>query len=192
MQETTAAPNSNVFITLAETVSQTVPANRLVQYKLAHHPTGDPRYWAIVDFNQPSTEKRFYLFDTKSETITPYFVAHGHGNGDAIREENLLYAKVFSNEIGSNCSSLGIYSCLAPIVSTHHGNALQIDGLESTNSNAKARSVILHKADYVSETFIAENGRLGRSEGCFAVENSVVDTLVAELKNGSYIIAWKS
>ena len=183
---------ADVFQRLAETVNQSVPAQRLAAYKLANHPNSNPRYWAIVDFNQPSTEKRFYLFDTKAETVTPHFVAHGHGNGDAIREENYLYAKVFSNERGSNCSSLGIYKCLSPVVSAHHGNALQIDGLESTNSNAKARSVILHKADYVSEAYKQTHHRIACSEGCFAVENSVVDTLVAELKNGSYIIAWKN
>ena len=190
MPQTTAALNSDVFIKLAETVNQSVPANRLVQYKLANHPNGNPRYWAIVDFNQPSTDKRFYLFDTKAETVTPYFVAHGHGNGEA-DTQNQLYAKVFSNEKGSNCSSLGIYKCLAPYVG-HHGNSLQIEGLETTDSNAKTRRVVLHKADYVSAEYLQTHDYLGRSEGCFVVENSVVENLVNELKNGSYIIAWKN
>jgi hypothetical protein len=68
---------------------------------------------------------------------------------------------------------------------------LQINGLEATNSNAKARLVILHKADYVSQTVINEQDYLGHSEGCFAVEKSVADTLVSQLENGSYIIVWK-
>ncbi len=191
MAETNAERNDS-FLKMADEINQSVPANRLAAYKNAHNPQGNPRYWAIVDFNQPSTEKRFYLFDTKSETVTQYYVAHGHGNGDAIRAENRLYAKVFSNEKESNCSSLGIYSCSSPIDSPHHGNALQIKGLEATNSKAEARSIILHRAEYVSDAYKNQHGYMGCSKGCFAVENSVIDTLVAELKNGSYIIAWKS
>jgi hypothetical protein len=183
---------SDVFLRLAEEAGQSVPAQRLIDYKLANHPAGNPRYWAIVDFNQPSTDERFYLFDTKEEKTTRYLVAHGHGNGDATDAQNRLYANVFSNVKGSNCSSLGIYKCLAPIESKHHGNALQIDGLENTNSNAKARSVILHKADYVSAKYLETHNYLGRSEGCFAVENSAVDTLISQLEKGSFIIAWKN
>jgi hypothetical protein len=50
----------------------------------------------------------------------------------------------------------------------------------------------MHTADYVSESFIRQTGRLGRSEGCFAVERSVGDTLIKELEKGAYIIATKN
>jgi hypothetical protein len=50
----------------------------------------------------------------------------------------------------------------------------------------------MHTADYVSDSFIRQTGRIGRSEGCFAVEKSVGDTLINELKNGAYIIASKN
>jgi len=68
---------------------------------------------------------------------------------------------------------------------------LRLQGLEPTNSNAYERAVVLHRADYVSEDFIRQTGRIGRSDGCFAVEQSAADALIDKLKNGAYIIAWK-
>ena len=178
---------ADVFQRLAETVNQSVPAQRLAAYKLANHPQGNPRYWAIVDFNQPSTEKRFYLFDTKSETVTQYYVAHGKGSD----VDHNGMAESFSNIRGSNQSSLGIYRCDKPYQG-NHGLSMLLDGLEETNSKARERSIVFHRADYVSDEYIRQNGRIGRSEGCFVVENAVCETLISQLENGSYLIAWKS
>lgn len=179
--------NSDTFLELADTVNQSVPAQRLVEYKLQNSPSGNPSYWAIVDFNQPSTKKRFYLFDTKEKKIVQYYVAHGKGSEGTTDD---AMADVFSNISGSNCSSLGIYRCDKPYQGGH-GLSLLLDGLEDTNSNARARKIVLHNAIYVSDAHIAAHGRIGRSEGCFVVEKSVSETLINELKNGSYLIAWK-
>jgi hypothetical protein len=44
--------------------------------------------------------------------------------------------------------------------------SLKLDGLEKRNdNNARARGV-MHAADYVSNSFIRNNNRLGRSQGC--------------------------
>ena len=99
-------------------------------------------------------------------------------------------AERFSNQNKSNSSSLGIYRTLNEY-NGQHGRSLRLEGLEPTNSNALARAVVMHTADYVSESFIRQTGRLGRSEGCFAVEKAVGDTIINELKNGAYIIASK-
>ena len=179
--------NMDTFLNLAATVGQGLPAARLVEYKKQHNPGGNPRYWAIVDFNRPSTEKRFYVFDTKDGLVERYYVAHGRGSDP---DHNAM-ADIFSNEPHSNCSSLGIYKCRETYHGTH-GLALRLDGREPTNSKARARDIVLHKADYVSEEFIGLHQKLGRSRGCFAVENGVRDRLVDHLKNGSFLIAWKS
>jgi L,D-transpeptidase catalytic domain len=185
--EVPAMRSMNVLLKLAETVGQSIPAKRLIEYKLRADPSTNERYWAIVDFNQPSTNKRFYLFDTEQNKVDTYYVAHGRGSGDA-RDER--FATVFSNGPGSNGSSLGIYRALDEYIG-NHGRSMRLEGLEPTNSNALARAIVLHKADYVSEDFIRKTGRLGRSEGCFAVESTVGDTLIDKLENGGYIIAWK-
>lgn len=185
---TAAAPDTagNTFLQLATAVGQKEPAEELIKYKNAHNPNGNPRYWAIADFNQHSKNKRFYLFDTRDNETVRYFVAHGKGSDP----DNNGIADIFSNVPNSKCSSLGIYRC-SETYSGKHGFSLKLDGLENTNSNARDRAVVLHKADYVSDSFIAANGHIGRSDGCFVVEDSVSETVINQLKNGSFIIAWK-
>jgi hypothetical protein len=179
--------STDIFLKLADSVGQGIPAKRLVEYKLKNDPTGKARYWAVVDFNQNSTRKRFYIFDTQENTVESYYVAHGKGSEGAMDDG---MAEVFSNEEGSSSSSLGIYRTLDEYVGGH-GRSLRLQGLEPTNSNAYERAVVLHRADYVSEDFIRQTGRIGRSDGCLAVEQSAADTLIDKLKNGAYIIAWK-
>jgi hypothetical protein len=185
---TNSAPKSadQIFLDLAASVGQSAPAKRLIDYKLKTDPASQERYWAIVDFSQPSTSKRLYVFDTVAKKVDSYLVAHGRGSEGA----NNIPA-IFSNQNGSNSSSLGIYRTLGEY-NGHHGRSLRLEGLESSNSNVLARGVVMHTADYVSESFIRQTGRIGRSEGCFAVERSVGDTLINELKNGAYIIAAKN
>lgn len=61
--------NSDIFLKLAKTVDQSMPAKRLVNYKHEHNPDGNPRYWAIVDFGQHSKQKRLYVFDTEANKV---------------------------------------------------------------------------------------------------------------------------
>jgi hypothetical protein len=184
-----AAPISDnaVFLELAKTVGQARAAERLIDYKRKVDPASQPRYLAIVDFSQRSTSKRLYVFDTVEKKVDAYYVAHGRGS-EGPSDDGI--AENFSNVDGSFSSSLGVYRTLDDY-NGHHGHSLRLQGLEPTNSNALDRAVVLHTADYVSENFIKQTGRLGRSEGCFAVERSVGDLLINELKNGAYIIAWK-
>jgi len=183
----TARKKTDILLSLAETVGETAAATRLVEYTQQNDPSATERYWAIVDFSKPSTSKRLYVFDTATGRVDTYYVAHGRGsegsNDDGIADK-------FSNAPHSNSSSLGVYRALNEYVG-NHGRSMRLEGLEQTNNNALSRAVVMHKADYVSENFIRSTGRLGRSEGCFAVEPSVINSLVDELKNGAYIIAWK-
>jgi len=183
----TSPRGTDVLLSLAQTVGESEPAKRLVSYALQNDPVGTHRYWAIVDFDQPSTNKRLYVFDTVARRIDTYYVAHGRGSEG--RSDDGM-AEVFSNLPSSNSSSLGIYKALDEYVG-NHGRSMRLEGLESTNSNALSRAVVLHKAAYATENFIRSTGRLGRSEGCFAVDPAVSDTLINELEKGAYIIAWK-
>ncbi|NME66690.1 murein L,D-transpeptidase catalytic domain family protein [Flammeovirga aprica] len=121
------------------------------------------RVLSILDFNQPSTSKRFYIIDvTTGKLLLKTYVSHGRNSG-------LLYAERFSNIVNSKQSSLGIYKTSE----TYHGKyglSLKLDGLEKNiNDNARKRAVVLHPAKYVSEHFIDQNGYIGRSFGCPAV-----------------------
>lgn len=179
--------NSDTFLKLADTVNQSVPAKRVLEYRLENKLHDNPRYWAIVDFGQHSKQKRLYVFDTEFDTVTQYYVAHGKGSDP---DRNGM-ADTFSNAAGSLQSSLGIYKC-SENYNGLHGLSMRLDGLEETNSKARARNIVFHRAGYVSDKFISDNGKIGRSNGCFVVEDSVCDTLIRQLENGSYLIAWQS
>lgn len=186
--ETPAPTAGDVFLELAATAGQTAPAKRLIDYKLKFDPSSRPRYWAVVDFDQPSTSKRLYVFDTVEKNVNTYYVSHGRGS-EGVADDGM--AETFSNQEGSFKSSLGIYRTLNAYTG-QHGRSLRLEGLEATNSNALTRAIVMHTADYVSESVIRRTGRLGRSQGCFAVEKSVGNALIDQLKNGAYIVASRS
>lgn len=137
---------------------------------------------AIADMTQPSNAKRFYIIDLdRKELLMRTYVAHGQGSGE-------LMATAFSNREGSHQTSLGLYRVGAEIVSPKHGAALLLHGLEKgLNCQAEAREVIMHGADYVSDAFIKEHGRLGRSWGCPAVSREDMPRMLELLANGSLL-----
>lgn len=140
------------------------------------------RTLAIADLSQPSTARRLYIIDFETKRLVlRTLVAHGQGSGG-------LMAERFGNEEGSHQTSLGLYRVGTEIVSPKHGPALLLDGLDiGTNDQARAREVIIHGADYVSDKFIAENGRLGRSWGCPAVPRDDIAQVVELLADGSLL-----
>lgn len=140
----------------------------------------------VVDFDLPSTEKRLWVLDLSAHKVLYHtLVAHGHNSG-----EN--EASSFSNTNESNMSSLGFY------VTGHeyegkHGHSLRLNGLdEGFNTNALSRSVVMHGADYVSEAFIKQNGRLGRSLGCPALPLDSYAQIIDAVKGGSCLFLNKS
>ena len=64
-------------------------------------------------------------------------------------------------------------------------------GLERRfNGNALDRGIVIHGADYVSEDFIRKNKRLGRSLGCPAVSQEVIDEISDVISDGSLIFSY--
>lgn len=126
----------------------------------------------VVDFSLPSTEKRLWVLDLAAKQVKFHtLVAHGHNSG-----ENM--ATNFSNENESNMSSLGFYVTQGEYQGKH-GRSLKLKGLdEGYNTNALSRSVVMHGADYVSEDFIRQYGRLGRSLGCPALPMDQKDAII--------------
>jgi hypothetical protein len=140
------------------------------------------RTLAIADLTQPSTAQRLFVIDLQSKKLVlRSWVAHGQGSGG-------LMAERFSNREGSHQTSLGLYRVGQEIVSPKHGPALLLDGLDiGKNDQARAREVIIHGADYVSEQFIAQNGRLGRSWGCPAVPREEMAQVIKLLADGGLL-----
>lgn len=133
----------------------------------------------VVDFSLSSNKKRLWVIDLASNTILfQSLVAHGRNTGDE-------FAKAFSNRAESNQSSLGFYSTGETYIGKH-GFSLKLDGLEKgVNHNARARAVVIHGADYVSEKFIRNHNRLGRSQGCPALPNALSKDIINVIKDKS-------
>jgi L,D-transpeptidase catalytic domain len=137
---------------------------------------------AIADFSKPSHEQRFYIIDlTNKEIVLQTWVAHGIRSG-----EN--YVTKFSNKVSSHMSSKGFFMIEESFESPKHGTSLSLNGLEKgINDKAREREIIMHAADYVSENFIEENGRCGRSYGCPALSKEDMQKALLLLKPGSLL-----
>lgn len=140
---------------------------------------GNPRYVTIIDFSQPMSHHRLYLFDLKHGTVERHATSHGK-NSD---RDNDGFATEFSNTPDSLQSSLGFYLTLATYNGSH-GYSLRLRGLEKTNDKAEERAIVMHPADYVSD---AKN-YAGRSWGCPAVDPKISKKLIDRVKNGSLIL----
>lgn len=147
------------------------------------HPDQFPnkRYVSIVDYSQHCSKLRFYTVDMTTGAVERHAVAHGK-NSDP---ENDGYATSFSNINGSEQSSLGFIQT-GEIYSGTHPHEMRLNGLSTSNSNIRARSVVCHPCDYVIDG-AAHNGR---SWGCLAVMNSIEVGLTEKLKNGSLIFCY--
>ncbi len=140
----------------------------------------------IADFAQPSARPRFHLLDLASGHVETLLVAHGRGSDP----EHSGWLQRFSNVDGSYASSAGAYVSRDVYIGKH-GRSLRLDGLDASNNNAMARAIVVHAAWYVSPEMARETGKLGRSEGCFAVEAASLDQVLARLGNGRMIYADK-
>lgn len=134
---------------------------------------------AIADFSQSSREKRLYVIDlARKKLLLNTYVAHGRNSGDE-------YANRFSNRESSYQSSLGFYRTMGTYQGKH-GLSLRLEGLEKgINDLAYTRAIVMHGADYVSEKFIRNTGRLGRSLGCPAVSEKDHKVLINLLTGGA-------
>ncbi|PWJ57199.1 L,D-transpeptidase-like protein [Dyadobacter jejuensis] len=134
---------------------------------------------AIADFSQSSTRKRLYIVDmNEKKLLVNTFVAHGRNSGNE-------YARKFSNANESYQSSLGFYRTLGTYQGKH-GLSLRLEGLEKgINDKAFERAIVMHGANYVSESFIKNTGRLGRSLGCPAISLKDHKKVIKLLYNGA-------
>jgi hypothetical protein len=139
---------------------------------------------SIIDFSQPSTNKRLYVIDLDNyELLCNTWVAHGMRSGKTM-------AQVFSNKPSSNKSSLGFY-ITGDAYEGSNGYSLKLEGMEKgINDYAFRRAIVLHGADYVSEQFIASQGYIGRSKGCPAVPVEVCQPLIDEIKGGTCLFIY--
>ncbi len=139
---------------------------------------------SIVDFSQPSNNKRFYVVDVKNyKVLFNTLVSHGRNSGK-------LWAQSFSNKPSSYKSSLGFYITGKPYNGSN-GYSLKLSGVENGfNSNALRRAIVMHGAEYVNESYIQEQGYIGRSQGCPAVPVREAAEIINTIKDGSCLFIY--
>jgi len=118
----------------------------------------DTTYAFMIDMGMKSSKKRFFVMDLNTMTIVKRgLVAHGRGNS------SFTFDKNYSNTSGSNCTSLGIYK-VGAMYKGSYGTSYKLNGLESTNSNAYKRSIILHGLSCIP--YEESEFPICQSEGC--------------------------
>jgi hypothetical protein len=144
----------------------------------------------LIDMSLHSGKKRAYIWDFKKDTILKAgMCSHGCGNNSW----SSTYTKerpVFSNVPDSHCSSLGKYKVAKRGYSQWgiHVNYV-LHGLESSNSNALKRQIVLHSWDDVSDTEVYPAGT-PEGWGCPALSNELMRAADEVLKTNYNCLLW--
>jgi L,D-transpeptidase catalytic domain len=138
----------------------------------------------VIDFGQPSRAPRFAVVDMMRGKVEHFPVTHGRGSDP----EHDGWLKNFSNRPGSLATSRGAYRT-ADYYWGQHGSSMRLHGLEADNSNTEARAIVVHGAWYAEPTLISEQGKLGRSEGCFVFGADLLPEILYKLGPGRLIVA---
>lgn len=97
-------------------------------------------YGLLVDYSRHSFQQRLYIVDMNTGDILMRSLC-GHGRGG----QSNLFKGDFSNVPGSYCSSLGHYNVgRERKMQSYPIDAFELDGLDMTNSNARARAILIH------------------------------------------------
>lgn len=152
-----------------------------------HRSAIEHRDWlGIVDFSMASRNRRFYLVDLVGGRTTSLLVSHGRGSDPG----NSGWLQSFSNRPGSEASSQGSF-LTGDTYYGKHGRSRRLIGLEPSNDQAQRRAIVIHSASYVSEDMANTHGRVGRSQGCFAVSDEELNMVLSRLGSGRLLFAAK-
>jgi hypothetical protein len=140
----------------------------------------------IADFSKPSSEPRFFVVDLASGNVESHLVCHGRGSDP----DHSGFVERFSNDFGSYATSNGAY-VTSDYYDGKYGLSLRVRGLDWSNNNAEARAIVIHNAWYAEPDMIPLHGKLGRSEGCFAMSRQSQYEVMRRLAGGRMIYADK-
>lgn len=138
----------------------------------------------VADFARPSTLPRLHFANLENGTIRSFYVAHGRGSDP----EHSGFLQSFSNRDGSEATSRGAF-LTAEWYTGKYGTSIRLMGLDQDNSRALERAIVMHPAWYADPAIIARQGKLGRSEGCFAMAPAQFNEALWHLSGGRLLFA---
>ncbi|WP_235561493.1 murein L,D-transpeptidase catalytic domain family protein [Brevundimonas sp. Root1279] len=140
----------------------------------------------LVDFKKFSGDERLYEVDLQGGAVTLMRTCHGRGSDPS----HTGFAQNFSNRPDSHMSSVGAFATAGASFGAQQGPNVLLDGLENSNDRARERAIIIHGADYADPAFLAREGKLGRSYGCFSVAHHDLPGLRERMGEGRLLFAW--
>jgi len=138
----------------------------------------------IADFGLHSAKPRFHFVNLDRAEVQSYHVSHGMGSDP----QHDGWLKQFSNTEGSNATSRGAYVTWE-WYKGRYGTSVRLGGLDETNNAALQRYIVMHRADYAESSHLERYGRLGRSNGCFAMGEEQFRIALMHLSGGRLLFA---
>ncbi len=138
----------------------------------------------IADYARPSSLPRLHFVNMESGMVRSFLVAHGRGSDP----QHDGWLKYFSNGFGSEATSRGAY-LTCEWYKGKYGTSIRLEGMDADNSNALDRAIVMHPAAYVDASMIEKWGKIGRSEGCFAMSQTDFNEALWHLSGGRLLYA---
>jgi hypothetical protein len=140
------------------------------KYKVSNN-----KYVVMIDYSRSILENRLYLVNTQTAKVEmTSVVSHAWNSG-------MLFASDFSNENGSEKSSVGAYFTETTYLGKF-GYSLVLKGIDKTNSNAKKRLIVVHSSKLMKSIW---------SAGCFALPEKNTRKMIDMIKGGCLVYAYK-
>lgn len=159
-------------------------AASIEEYAKANNYSSD--YVFLLDMSIPSGKNRFFVYNLKKDTLEcSSLVSHGFGSTIKTSEDQLI----FSNNNYSFKTSLGKYKIGSSYNGTY-GLAYKLYGLDSTNSKAYERAIVLHSDVHIPSTETYPY-KIFQSAGCPAVSRTFLPVLGKYIKTSKKpILMW--
>ena len=148
-------------------------------------------FYILIDMRIHSGKDRFFVIDLNTnDVLMQGLCSHGCCEKAWGSDETKSNPK-FSNVSGSHCSSLGKYKIGARGWSNWGINVnYKLHGLESNNSNAYDRDIVLHSWNDVPDEELYPNGT-PEGWGCPAISNNLMRKVDAKLKSADKpVLMW--
>ncbi|MDY7096676.1 MAG: murein L,D-transpeptidase catalytic domain family protein [Pseudomonadota bacterium] len=138
----------------------------------------------IADYGVHSANRRFHFVNLNRQEVESFHVSHGSGSD----RDHDGWLDSYSNVEGSNATSRGAYVTWE-WYQGRYGTSVRLGGLDETNNNALRRYIVMHRAKYAEPEHLARWGRMGRSNGCFALGEQDFRKALLTLSGGRLLFA---
>jgi hypothetical protein len=138
----------------------------------------------VADFALPSSLPRLHFANLERGEVRSFLVAHGKGSDP----EHDGFLKVFSNQINSLATSRGAFITYE-WYRGKYGTSIRLGGIDPDNNHALDRAIVMHPAWYANPDMLEKWGKLGRSDGCFAMAEADFNEALWHLSGGRLLYA---